>query len=210
MSKNSVLSRRRFISAAGSALVAPSISPSFAALPSNPEIVIIGAGVAGLSAARTLRANGVDCVILEARDRIGGRAYTDSSIFGIPYDLGAAWLHSADENPLTNLVMEAGFDVVDEQATDTWLYLDGREASDDQYESLERAMEKLDESINDKIDAAIDDIGHFKDRSVFDLSPIENRFDRIAHEVLGPLEAGADTNILSAMDVYSQRATGVE
>ncbi len=75
------------------------------------ETVIVGAGTAGIAAARALRARGAQFVVLEARDRVGGRAYTDTSRFGFAVDLGAQWLHSADVNPLAALARKAGFDV---------------------------------------------------------------------------------------------------
>jgi monoamine oxidase len=63
------------------------------------DIAIIGAGAAGLAAAEAIAASPFSCALLEARDRIGGRAHTLNSVAG-PLDLGAGWLHSADHNPL--------------------------------------------------------------------------------------------------------------
>ena len=64
--------------------------------------MIVGAGVAGLAAASELRANGFeDVVILEARDRIGGRIWTDTIGGNIPIDLGASWIHGVDGNPIS-------------------------------------------------------------------------------------------------------------
>lgn len=61
------------------------------------DIVVIGAGAAGLVAAKRLRAAGRDVLVLEAASRIGGRAYTIEA-HGFPVDLGCGWLHSADRN----------------------------------------------------------------------------------------------------------------
>lgn len=66
------------------------------------DVVIIGAGVAGLSAARHLQSLGRSFVMLEARDRIGGRAWTQD-FMGVPVDRGAQWLHSAAINPLAKV-----------------------------------------------------------------------------------------------------------
>jgi monoamine oxidase len=66
---------------------------------SDVDVVIVGAGSAGLAAARTLRAAGLSFKVVEAMNRIGGRAYTSSDHFGIPFDIGCAWLHAADRNP---------------------------------------------------------------------------------------------------------------
>lgn len=72
---------------------------------STDSIVIVGAGGAGLSAARYLKQHGQHAVILEARDCIGGRVRTIHD-FGVPVDLGAAWLHGGPGNPLKKIAQE--------------------------------------------------------------------------------------------------------
>lgn len=75
----------------------------------DERILIVGAGVAGLAAAAELHALGFDDVaILEARDRIGGRLWTDAIGGGIPVDLGASWIHGVDGNPITAIARENG------------------------------------------------------------------------------------------------------
>ena len=69
------------------------------------SVIIIGAGVAGLAAAKHLIAAGRDVQVLEARDRIGGRVWTDRSL-GVPLDMGASWIHGVRGNPLTDLADE--------------------------------------------------------------------------------------------------------
>jgi monoamine oxidase len=64
---------------------------------SDTEIVIIGGGAAGIAAARRIADARLDCLLVEARSRLGGRAWTINSEF--PIDLGCGWLHSADRNP---------------------------------------------------------------------------------------------------------------
>jgi monoamine oxidase len=75
------------------------------------DVIIIGAGAAGLAAARRLQDNKASFRILEAKDRIGGRATTDTSTLGAPVDLGGHWLHSPALNPLTPLADRYGFHV---------------------------------------------------------------------------------------------------
>ena len=75
-------------------------------LPTNPDVLIIGAGAAGISAARVLRTGGVSCLVLEAGPRIGGRAHTCTTL-GAPFDHGATWLHAAERNPLTPFASDA-------------------------------------------------------------------------------------------------------
>ncbi len=79
-------------------------------LPSSIDVAVIGAGSAGISAARRLARAGVAVVVLEARDRIGGRAYTLLRE-GMPLDLGCGWLHSADRNVFCEIGREAGFTI---------------------------------------------------------------------------------------------------
>jgi monoamine oxidase len=63
---------------------------------SDTEVAIIGGGAAGVAAGRHLHDAGIDCLIVEARDRLGGRAFTASPA-GHAIDLGCGWLHSADK-----------------------------------------------------------------------------------------------------------------
>lgn len=75
------------------------------------DIAIVGAGAAGLAAARTLIASDKTVAVFEAMDRIGGRAYTESTTFGMPFDRGCAWLHAADRNPFFDDAKAAGWDL---------------------------------------------------------------------------------------------------
>ncbi|MBP2302014.1 flavin monoamine oxidase family protein [Azospirillum picis] len=76
-----------------------------------PDIAIIGAGAAGIAAARRLAGSGLSCLLLEALPRPGGRAWTCRAA-GMTLDLGCGWLHSAERNPWTRIAEESGF-VVD-------------------------------------------------------------------------------------------------
>lgn len=74
----------------------------------DTDVIIIGAGVAGISAARQLKAAGIRTLILEARDRIGGRVLTDTQTLGRKFDRGPYWLHNKATNPLVPLARTAG------------------------------------------------------------------------------------------------------
>jgi monoamine oxidase len=74
---------------------------------SETEVVIVGGGAAGIAAARKLTDAGVRCLLVEARDRLGGRAFT-SQATGIALDLGCGWLHSADRNPWAPIAAAQG------------------------------------------------------------------------------------------------------
>ena len=71
------------------------------------RIVVVGAGIAGLAAARALTGMGRDVLVLEARDRIGGRLHTVRLGAGVAADLGGAWLQQYDANPLARLAAQA-------------------------------------------------------------------------------------------------------
>jgi monoamine oxidase len=73
------------------------------------DVLILGAGAAGIGAGRRLAEAGADFLILEARDRIGGRAHTINR--EAPLDLGCEWLHSADRNPMVTIAATNGFAV---------------------------------------------------------------------------------------------------
>jgi monoamine oxidase len=81
------------------------------------DVAIIGAGAAGIGAARRLIERRLSVVVLEARERIGGRAVTAPTALGHPVDLGCEWLHSGDRNPWTAIARGSGF-TVDENLPD--------------------------------------------------------------------------------------------
>jgi monoamine oxidase len=82
-------------------------------LSSEVDVAIIGAGAAGLGAYCALADHGLSVIILEARDRIGGRALTRYLPEGIVFDAGCEWLHSADHNPFVQIARASPFDVAD-------------------------------------------------------------------------------------------------
>jgi len=93
------------------------------------DVVIVGAGAAGLAAGRRASELGLSFVVVEAMDRIGGRAHTDSSTFAVPWDRGCHWLHSADINPMRELADTYGFTYLKEDP-EALLFLNGTFLSD--------------------------------------------------------------------------------
>jgi monoamine oxidase len=80
-------------------------------LPSSVDVAIIGAGAAGLGAAHALEGSGLSFVVLEARDRAGGRGHTIMATPEITFDLGCGWLHSADRNSFVPIAEQLGFEI---------------------------------------------------------------------------------------------------
>jgi polyamine oxidase len=78
-----------------------------AAVGAPERVVIVGAGFAGLAAANALRAGGVECVVLDARDRTGGRAHT-AQVGAASVDVGASWVHEPDGNVMARYARQAG------------------------------------------------------------------------------------------------------
>jgi monoamine oxidase len=118
-------------------------------------VLVVGAGVAGLAAAQQLQAAGAEVIVLEARDRIGGRT-TTLVREGFALDLGASWIHGVDGNPLTELVEDAGLGLIETDVESSIGY-DAATASgfvDDA--ALARAGARLDAAVQDGYDAEVD------------------------------------------------------
>jgi monoamine oxidase len=106
------MTRRDFLSASAALAAVPAFGghASAAPMPREAEIVVIGAGAAGIAAARRIQAAGRKVIVVEASDQIGGRCLTDTSTFGLAFDRGARWLHSPDTSPMVKLGRNAGLD----------------------------------------------------------------------------------------------------
>ena len=111
------VSRRTFLAASAAVTAAPALAQTGSRQknPPRPEggfdAVIVGAGAAGIAAARRLVAAGRRITIVEAAAEAGGRCITDTKTFGVPYDRGAHWIYAADINPLAKLAMQTGLEV---------------------------------------------------------------------------------------------------
>ena len=88
--------------------MAATLGPFGMARAASPRFLVIGAGMAGLSAAAALTAQGVPVTVIEARDRVGGRVVTSRLWPDMPVDMGAGWIHGVNGNPLADLAHATG------------------------------------------------------------------------------------------------------
>jgi len=103
--------RRRLLQGIGAAATFGGFGARLLAQSAPIDVLVIGAGGAGLTAAKELQAAGFQVLVLEARDRIGGRAFTDTSL-GVPWDRGCSWLHASEINPLVAYARQNDFDLL--------------------------------------------------------------------------------------------------
>src|SRR3954447_12930713 len=108
------MTRRRFLSASAGLVATPVLGVRVlgAPLPREADIVVIGAGAAGIAAARRIQAANRRVIVVEASSQIGGRCQTDNSTFEVPFDRGARWMHNPETNPMIKLARAAGLDVM--------------------------------------------------------------------------------------------------
>ena len=162
----------------------------------DPDVAIIGAGVAGLAAARTLMAAGKSVQVIEARERIGGRAFTDSTTFGFPFDHGAQWIEGGKSNPAMAIVREASAKAILDRSEQA-IYVAGKELSKEDYERFEKiaheATRKIDEALKKQPDVVVGRL----------LVP-QDRLEMLAYAMVGPLEQGVENGELSARDFTPQ------
>ena len=112
------IGRREFLKASLSGLALATL-PKISFAQSNPDVVVIGAGSAGLSATAELMRRKISVLCIEGMNRIGGRCYTDTTSFGLPADHGAHWLHAKKGNELYKFGRENKdkFKIYDEPST---------------------------------------------------------------------------------------------
>ena len=110
------MQRRKFIKDTITGLPIVIITPSLLSSCNNEgdgqkangkTVIIVGAGISGLAAAKKLKENGFNVIVLEAQSKVGGRLKTNRSL-GVAFDEGASWIHGTAGNPITSLAQQAG------------------------------------------------------------------------------------------------------
>ncbi|NIJ41036.1 monoamine oxidase [Parvibaculum indicum] len=162
------------------------------------DVVIVGAGAAGLSAARQARETGLSFKVFEAKNRIGGRTFTDTTSLGMTWDRGAHWLHSADVNPLTKIADELGHPYHRQEGSFYRHLFLGRKAGKPVW-----ADEETYEAYRAEFESAYD-VAHVQGEAGEDI-PVsrtldpDTRFNRITRHLFQAI-CGADPEDLCAVD----------
>jgi monoamine oxidase len=187
------ITRRGFLSASAAFAAAPVLGANAAPLSRDADIVVIGAGAAGIAAARRIMAANRKVLVVEAASQIGGRCITDSTTFDVPFDRGARWMHNPDTNPMIRLARSVGLDVAPAPAGQK-MRIGRRNARAGETEeflaALVRANRAIDEAARGKLDVACGavlpkDLGDWAGATEF---------------LLGASFAGKDLKELSAID----------
>jgi len=190
-----MISRRRFVQSCLAAAIV-GVPIEFARANGQRRIVIVGAGAAGIAAARLLKDAGVEIAIVEARERIGGRAWTDTESIGVAWDRGGSWLHSSDINPLVSIARKLGIAVTADEAPFA-LFRDGKRVEAAVIEALKallgRAYDELAEAGERRLDIA-----------AYDALSAETRTDPLFPLVAGEIEGfeGVELEHYSVLDSH--------
>jgi monoamine oxidase len=184
-----VSTRRGFLSGAAAFAASSVFAQPFG---SEVDIAIVGAGAAGIAAARRLANAGRSYVLLEARDRIGGRVWSSAGKLGVAHDRGADRMTASGRNPLVSLGRLAGLELY-QPTPFRRLYVGTREARDWEYDSFTAARQRANRAITAAGDAGLDfaasrtlpDLGDWQATVVF---------------VLGPMQTSKDLDEVSTVD----------
>lgn len=162
------------------------------------QVIIVGAGAAGLAAGCRLAQAGIKFQILEARDRVGGRAWTAPAKH--PLDLGCGWLHSADANPWTPLLTDLGFTI--DKTPPAW----GRHSLDLGFSAEEQiAFERAMSAFRQDLAQVAEDK---PDQAAAKLLKPEGRFNALINAV-SSYASGVELDQLSIHDTANYDDTGL-
>src|SRR5437588_4286692 len=183
--------RRFFLSGAAALAAAPALGAVAAS--GETDVAIIGAGAAGIAAARKVVAAGRRFALIEASDHVGGRCVTDTRTFGVPFDRGAHWARFPDINPVARLSGRSGLEIYPAPPGQK-LRIGKRNAREGEMEDYLAALVRTNRAIQDAARSKVDvpcmqalpkDLGDWWPAVEF---------------VLGPFGCGKNLDEISAMD----------
>ena len=167
--------------------------------PVEVEVAVDGAGAAGLAAAAELRAQGRSVVVLEARDRVGGRTCTDSTTLRAPFDLGASYIHACEQgNPWADIALALGEPVTPDRRRRLLTRGGGSAPTADETDPYAAAAKRTWPLIAGAVDRGWRG-------AVGDLLPRATEADRWVAALVGPWLCGADTADVDAEDFIRAR-----
>ena len=184
------LSRRSFLAASAALVAAPALGAKEPA--ADVDVVIVGAGAAGIAAARRVAAAKRSYRLLEASPRLGGRCATDTQMFGVPFDLGAHWIHNPDNDAL--LALAGSGLTIDPAARAQTLRVGPRPARDAEMESFLTKMLRA--------RRAVADAGRKADMPAARALPNDlGDWQKAIEFILGPFACGKDLAQVSSLDL---------
>lgn len=163
------------------------------------EVVVVGGGAAGVAAARRLHTAGVKCLIIEARPRLGGRAWTVAGPSGSALDLGCGWLHSADRNPWAVVAQEQNRTI--DKTPPPWRRRSTVGFPEGQQREFIEAQEQFSARVSERA-------ARKPDVSAATLLERGNRWNDLINAV-GTYISGAELDQVSALDYDNYNDTGV-
>jgi monoamine oxidase len=198
------LTRRSFLAGSTAAVAAPALSAR-AQSQSAPEIdvIIVGAGAAGIAAARRIAGAGRTYVMFEATGRIGGRCVTDVQSFGVPFDRGAHLIHGPQINPLIGLAAQTGLEIY-RAPSGQRMRVGQRNAREGELEDFLAGLVRANRSIGEAAQGRKDvDCAQALPKELGDWRPT-------IEFALGPYSAARDLDEISALDFSNsiERDTG--
>ena len=166
---------------------------------SEVDVIVVGAGIAGLRAAQTLLSAGRTVQVLEAANRIGGRAFTDNTTLGQPFDLGCSWVN-ADSNPFLHISKDQGAEILRHSSAGEALFVGNRPANSTERAAYYRAWGAIERSFEKAGEAELDIPSS-------DIVPEGLEFGATVQTWIGPMDHSVDFEDLSVLD-YWEAAEG--
>ncbi len=163
------------------------------------EVIIIGAGIAGLRAAQTLISAGRSVLVLEAANRIGGRAFTDTSALEQPFDMGCSWIN-ADSNPFLTIARDQGAETLRQSSAGEALFVGDQRANSTQRAAYNKSWGAIEKGFETAGEAE-------QDIAASEIVPDGLEFGTTVQTWIGPMDHGVDFRDLSVLD-YWESAEG--
>jgi len=173
------------------------LAPTFgsAAVDGNPDVVVVGAGAAGIAAAHALANAGTPFMLVEAADRVGGRAWTETTSFGVPFDVGARWIQNQTRNPYFERAKESPYRFY--PATERYRVFDAHgEVSADGVAALWRTYDDVYTAIGGAGEQGLD-------VAPSQVVPDRGTWGPTAGFLIGPWEMAKDMDAFSCLDWWN-------